>query len=481
MRHLLLLFFITGCYILHAQTYPIGNQVITYQDPARSNRNIQTYLYYPATSAGTGTPLATGSFPVVVIGHGFVMNYAPYVVYADTLTPKGYIVAIVNTETGLSPSHSNYGLDLAFVISKLYAEHTNSSSPFFQHVTLTSCMMGHSMGGGCTILGSAVNANVTCTATFALAETTPSAIAAATSVTASSLVFSGSDDCVAPAAAHQTPVYNNLPGCKSFVSIIDGGHCGFAAANFNCNFGEMTCNPGGPALSATAQRAIVFKLLTPWLDRFLKSNLAAGPVYAAQLATLASQNSITFFNPCASLPLPVELTAFEVTRSGQQVAITWKTDAEEKVAFFTVEKSHDGITFTPIDRQLPKGAGNAYFSGDQLPLLGVNYYRLVVTDLDGDVQYSPIQSIYFQTDKYFLLSPNPSQGIVHLFLGKAGGQSVQLQVFNIAGVAVPVEVTAAEGGEYAFAFPEGALDGIYFCYWFADNGTGACGRVLLQR
>ena len=228
-------------------------------------------------------------------------------------------------------------------------------------------------------------------------------------------------------------------------------------------------------------RSIIFKLLTPWLDRFLKGNLAAGPVYATQLATLASQNSITFFNPCASLPLPAEITRFNLFKSGQQTDITWTTGVEENVAFFTVEKSLDGVTFTTIDRQSPKGTGSRYWSSDKQPVAGVNYYRLAVTDVDGYVQYHPIQSIYFQTDKYFILAPNPSHGVIRLNMEKGHEFPVQLRVYNMAGVAVPVAISANQSDDYTFTFPDDAPGGMYFCYWFSENGMEGCGRVLLQR
>ncbi len=481
MRYLLFAFLAVGYFTLHAQSFPIGTQTVTYQDPARSNRNVQTYLYYPATSAGNGTPLATGTFPVVVIGHGFAMNYAPYVVYADSLTPKGYIVAIVNTETGFSPSHATYGLDLAFIVAQLYAENTNAASPFFQHVTLSACMMGHSMGGGCTILGASGNPNVTCTATFALAETTPSAIAAATMLTAPSLVFSGSEDCVAPAAAHQTPVYNNLPGCKSFVSITGGGHCNFATSNFNCNFGEFTCNPGGPTLGAVAHRAIVFQLLTTWLDRFLKGNVAAGPVYAAQLATLATQNSITFINPCAALPLPVEIVRFDVSGQRDQVQLRWETGTEKNVGQFIIEKSHNGIDFMPIGSHAPQGSGSTYSMTDQQPFTGVNYYRIAIADTDGTMAYSQVQSIHFQHHSSFTLAPNPSTGAFDLQTGGEGDEPVQLRVFDSQGRVMEVSATNSGNGLYHVVFPEHTPAGWYGCQWTTYNGSTHTGVVVLQR
>jgi dienelactone hydrolase len=396
--------------VAEAQPYPIGTQTITYQDPARSNRNIQTYLYYPATSAGANAPVANGSFPVVVIGHGFTMNYAPYTYLADTLVPKGYIVAIPNTETGFSPNHTAFGLDLAFVVSKLYSENTNSGSPFYQHVEAQSCVAGHSMGGGCTMLAAASNANVSCTVTLALAETTPSAIAAASNVSAPSLVLSASDDCVTPAATNQTPAYNNLATCKAFVSITNGGHCNFGTSNFNCNFGEMTCNPGGPSLPAATQRALTCRFLVPWVDRFVKGNLSAGSSFATRFNTSVNAGTITGEIQCAILPL--ELLGFAAKcRPNGGTELQWTTAAEVNVSRMVVQYSPDGIAFYDIG-SVPAAGGsdgsNEYNFTDPKIISGAGYYRLRIEDYDEKIQYSPIRSVNCNIPKGIRTMPNPA-------------------------------------------------------------------------
>ena len=53
--------------------HQVGHFNTTYQDPSRGNRNIETEVYYPATTAGDNTPMTPGQFPVIVFGHGFVM------------------------------------------------------------------------------------------------------------------------------------------------------------------------------------------------------------------------------------------------------------------------------------------------------------------------------------------------------------------------------------------------------------------------
>ena len=106
-------------------------RTITFQDPARSNRNIETEIYYPATTPGNNVSVASGQFPIIVYGHGFVMGVSAYENIWLALVPLGYIVALPTTESG-APSHSDFGSDLAFLINTLKAEGADNTSPFYQ-------------------------------------------------------------------------------------------------------------------------------------------------------------------------------------------------------------------------------------------------------------------------------------------------------------------------------------------------------------
>jgi dienelactone hydrolase len=262
--------------VVWAQPYNVGHIQLTYNDPARSNRAIQTELYYPATVAGESTPMVNGQFPVIVFGHGFVMVWSAYSNIWDNLVPQGYILAFPRTEGNVSPNHAEFGADLAFLVSKLQSEGaTNSNSIFYTHVNTKSAIMGHSMGGGSSFLAAANNSNITTMISFAAANTTPSSIAAAQQVSVPSLVISGQNDCVAPPAQHQIPMYDSLASaCKAYVEILGGGHCYFAETNFNCSFGEGTCTPN-PTITRLEQQDAAQDFAGMWLAYYLKDDCAA--------------------------------------------------------------------------------------------------------------------------------------------------------------------------------------------------------------
>lgn len=275
---------------LVAQNLSVGHTTLTFNDPTRTGgfgsgagpgRQIQTEIYYPAATAGENVAVANGQFPLIVFGHGFAMNWDAYSNIWNQLVPLGYIMAFPRTESGLfpSPSHNDFGLDIALVAQKMSEQAQLSTSLFYGNLTEYTCAMGHSMGGGAAVLAASQGAIFDCYVGLAPAETNPSAIAAATNLQIPSLILSGSNDGVTPPSQHHLPIYNAIPHeCKGFANLIGGGHCYFANANFNCDFGESTTSTG-ISLSRIEQQSLAYQQLVSWLSYFLNFSCTGYEVF----------------------------------------------------------------------------------------------------------------------------------------------------------------------------------------------------------
>ena len=282
-----------------AQPFPIGHRLVTYTDPARGNRSVQTDVYYPAEMAGDNTNAAAGSFPVLAFGHGFLMPASVYTFLWDGLVPAGYVMCLPRTEGTLSPSHDAFAGDLAFLVDKLRSEGATNGSPFFGRIGPAAAVMGHSMGGGASLLAAAAGNNITAVANLAAAETNPSAVQAASGLTIPALLFAGSSDCVTPPAQHQIPMYDALGSvCKTLVTITGASHCQFAESNFTCSLGEVGCAAG---ITRAQQHDAVLLLLRPWLDAFLKSDAVAFATFQQRRSAGAGFSSR---QDCAAVDTP---------------------------------------------------------------------------------------------------------------------------------------------------------------------------------
>lgn len=288
-----------------AQPFSAGTTALTLYDAAR-DRDIPCQVYYPAMAPGAGQPVAEGTFPTLVFGHGFMMATSAYDYLGQHYAAQGYIVVLPSTEGSLLPNHGRFGADLAFLPGAMHALGAGGNSILSGHVAPASALMGHSMGGGAAILGAAGNSGIQAVLVLAPAETNPSAVAAAAQITAPTLIIAANGDCVTPIAQHAQPMYDATGSdCKAFVDILGGGHCYFADPSTTCSLGELTCGPG-ITISRSEQHQAVLDVADSWLDRFVRGQV---PAYAAFGDTLATSARYTSDVQCLTTAMPEDIAA----------------------------------------------------------------------------------------------------------------------------------------------------------------------------
>jgi alpha-beta hydrolase superfamily lysophospholipase len=296
----------------HFLAQGVGQISVNFKDPSRTGgfsdgglifpagetgRDIETEIYYPATSNGVNQPIVPGDYPVVVFGHGFQMVWSAYENIWTALVAEGYIVAFPRTEGGLSPTHADFGADLALVEVLIQQMGATAGNILEGNVAPAGAIMGHSMGGGSSFLAGGNNNSTTLRTIIGLApaETNPSAIAAAGNLSVDVLVLSGSSDGVTPPAEHHIPIYDAASSvCKYFVSLTGAGHCRFANDNFQCNLGE-TFSGGAGAMPRAQVHEIMNSLVIPWLDHYLKAEPSAWTSFEN---VLSIETNIVVTNGC---------------------------------------------------------------------------------------------------------------------------------------------------------------------------------------
>lgn len=215
---------------------------------------------------------------------------------------------------------------------------------------------------------------------------------------------------------------------------------------------------------------------------------SATPPQVSQLNVIAGQSYILVvdkwspalaagytlsFGGTASLDcsvLPIELAEFstEYQNDLDIVDISWITNSEHNSDYFLVEKSTDGKLFEVINRVEAVGESQLetqYYTTDENPSVGVNYYRLKQFDENGEFKYSDIRSVNILDDVYDMLSifPNPTTGATEVIFNSYAKEEVYLNVTNANGMAVintPLE--ALNGGNRFKIDMNDQQSGIYF-------------------
>jgi len=121
--------------------------------------------------------------------------------------------------------------------------------------------------------------------------------------------------------------------------------------------------------------------------------------------TNTKTHSVVVNNCSVNGVLPLTLLQFSGIRRNNTIVLQWETSDEVITSYFGVERSTDGIHFSPIQQvKASGGTSGSYTATDYQPLSGKLYYRLQMVDIDGQQSYSPVISINNE-DKSISVTP----------------------------------------------------------------------------
>jgi hypothetical protein len=199
---------------------------------------------------------------------------------------------------------------------------------------------------------------------------------------------------------------------------------------------------------------------TAWID----IGSTGGPAYSGGsnlTGSVISTSSPTAFNSFSTFTLatfnyllPTKLLFFRGEADGGKVDLSWATAIESNNSGFTVEKSRDGVNFTALTWVPTKAIGGNssttldYSAVDDAPYSGVNYYRLVETDVDGKTTYSSVITVHMDAAAGGVsVYPNPSSTGTFWISGLGSNlPTVKIVLYDMSGKPVLEADAAVQGG-----------------------------------
>ena len=185
------------------------------------------------------------------------------------------------------------------------------------------------------------------------------------------------------------------------------------------------------------------------------------------------------FKPLAALP--VELTTFNASVSGNSIKLIWKTASEKNNYGFEVqrkdkdlEKAWENIGF--IKGFNTSSAQKEYTFLDENPPVSSLLYRLKQINTNGSIEYSDIININFQVPTEFALDqnyPNPFNPSTTIPFSIVEAGKINLTIYNVLGEKITTLVNGyKEASKYSVKFNSSNLpSGLYFYKLTTKNHT----------
>jgi len=303
------LFLLIACITINLFSYAIEQFSITFIDPSRNNRQIPTQIFIPVEDESR---TEEETFPFIVFGHGYTTSYSTYSSVWEALVPLGWIMAFPTTEGGVFVSTQNFALDLAFLSFAIPAANENPSSPLYNLVKPISVVMGHSMGGGCSVLAASYANNFNTMVTLAawrLFDSSP--IDAAYNVYLPSLTFAGADDDFIPPENNQLLIYQNLNSIYKAYLLMNG-----------VNHSQIYNNDD------------VFILISQWLDFIVTDETDYLALFENTLEIYETENILTYMIQNRYPPKNLSIAA-----DSDWIVLTW--DKALGAEYYIVEATND--------------------------------------------------------------------------------------------------------------------------------------------
>ncbi len=272
------------------------------------------------------------------------------------------------------------------------------------------------------------------------------------------------DACSRPADPIAEVIVAGTPHINPSVSCVPG-QINFMANPTNQSTGATYMWTGPNGYTTTAKDPVISYSPTPGNgDQF-------SGYYSSQVSEPTGCNDLKVFfydNVLCLITVPVTLLNFDAVKNNSVSKLSWSTSSENNSKSYIIERSATG-TSNWIYLGNVAAAGNSlvkrnYAFTDKAPLLGGNYYRLKMEDIDGKYKYTNIRFLDF-SDKANDVNvfPNPANSVLNL-QGLTIGNNVKVMntlgetlsdFSNVTGTQLKIDISSYAAGVYFISTSNG--------------------------
>ncbi|TZF85507.1 hypothetical protein FW774_00035 (plasmid) [Pedobacter sp. BS3] len=182
--------------------------------------------------------------------------------------------------------------------------------------------------------------------------------------------------------------------------------------------------------------------------------------------------------------LPVTLGKFDAVAENNRSKISWTTFSEINNDHFEVQRSTDGKNFETLQRVAGKGTtGNPsdYVVYDGNPRNGINYYRLLQFDKNGDKTELGVKAVSFSLANATALSAYASESLVKVFLKSDRDEKLSFTFSSVNGKVLSREQAEAKSGQtvYSLDLKSTPATGIYVLHVRGNEGLNRSVKVFV--
>jgi hypothetical protein len=270
----------------------------------------------------------------------------------------------------------------------------------------------------------------------------------------------------------------NIAATNAITISANGGN--------GANVGHSSQHGGG---GGGGQGAAIFSSAVPSTNVTVATGNGSGGqnwTGGTQAASGVGSSNVGIMSSAISV-LPLKLLAFNAAPNDTGVLLTWKTQDEENVSHFNIERSTDGSTYETIAKVKAIGKINStenYSLTDSKIPSTVTYYRLKMVDVDGRFVYSSTLVVRPANvpGVSFNVFPNPVVSSATVYVRSDIAGTATIRVMNMQGATLMMQNNTVSRGENAISLNKiSTLSAGVYSLQVSVNGNTQVTRIVIQK